>query len=99
LWPAVRQETVTGNVNTSFVDFDIAVRPLARFDERWPGLAERLITSRRSINEAERITQIDADDAKIVVECGTQRPLNECITYDSCRIRGFYSPKRASLSG
>ena len=61
-------KTVVGSVNAGFVDFDNAVRSLARFDALWPGLAERLITSRVSTADIERITAKTAADVKMVVE-------------------------------
>ena len=70
----INREMVAGNkivvgcVNAGFIDFDNAVRSLARFDTLWPGLAERLITSRLAIDDFEQITQKTAADVKKVVE-------------------------------
>ena len=61
-------KTVVGSVNAGFVDFDNAVRSLARFDALWPGLAERLITSRLAIDDIEQVAEKTAADVKMVVE-------------------------------
>jgi threonine dehydrogenase-like Zn-dependent dehydrogenase len=61
-------KTIVGSVNAGFIDFDNSVRSLARFDALWPGLAERLITSRLSIDDIDQITTKTAADVKMVVE-------------------------------
>ena len=61
-------KTVVGSVNAGFVDFDNAVRSHARFDALWPGLAERLITSRLAIDDIEQVAEKTAADVKMVVE-------------------------------
>ena len=74
---AINREFVLGNkvlvgsVNSAREDFVAGVADLARFAVRWPGLTERLITTRlRGTGEAHRIAETATAGVKTVIEFG-----------------------------
>jgi threonine dehydrogenase-like Zn-dependent dehydrogenase len=60
---------MVGSVNSHRIDFEAGVRHLSRFEELWPGLTGRLITTRlNGFDEAARLR--DAGGIKAVIELG-----------------------------
>jgi hypothetical protein len=61
---------MVGSVNSNYVDFVTGVARLATIEQRWPGLASRLITAR--LNAYDHALSIrDAGGIKAVLEFGT----------------------------
>ena len=72
---AINREFVLGNkvlvgsVNSAREDFVAGVADLERFATRWPGLTERLITTRlRGVGDAHRIAETATAGVKTVIE-------------------------------
>jgi glucose 1-dehydrogenase len=64
-------KVMVGSVNSSKIHFELGVGDLARFEQLWPGLLERLITRRLPGFAAwEQIVQKEADGIKTVIEVG-----------------------------
>ena len=64
-------KVVVGSVNSAKEDFELAVADLARFEQRWPGLAGRLITRRLSgLDAYAHILEHPAGDVKTIIDVG-----------------------------
>jgi len=64
-------KVVVGSVNSSKEHFELGVADLTAIEQRWPGLAEQLITRRLPGFAAwEQITQKESDGIKTVIEVG-----------------------------
>ena len=62
-------KVIVGSVNSAKEDFELGVTDLARFEERWPGLAERMITRRvPGLIEFAQILEQPAGDIKTIIE-------------------------------
>lgn len=62
-------KVIVGSVNSAKEDFAQGVADLARFEARWPGLAERLITRRvPGLAEYAQILEQPAGDVKTIIE-------------------------------
>ena len=62
---------VAGSVNSVREDFELGVEDLRRFEQRWPGLAARLITRRlHGLAEYAQILEKPPGDIKTVIEVG-----------------------------
>lgn len=64
-------KVVAGSVNSAKEDFEQGVVDLLRIEERWPGLARRLITRRvPGLTEYRQILEQPAGDIKTVIDVG-----------------------------
>ena len=64
-------KVLVGSVNSSKEHFELGVADLTAIEQRWPGLAEQLITRRLPGFAAwEQITQKESDGIKTVIEVG-----------------------------
>jgi hypothetical protein len=62
---------VVGCVNSAKEDFELGVADLTRWEQLWPGLAERFITRRLAgLDEFERLMENPAGDIKTVIDVG-----------------------------
>jgi threonine dehydrogenase-like Zn-dependent dehydrogenase len=62
-------KVIVGSVNSAKEDFEVGVADLARFEERWPGLVERMITRRvPGLTEFAQIQEQPAGDIKTIIE-------------------------------
>jgi threonine dehydrogenase-like Zn-dependent dehydrogenase len=62
-------KVIVGSVNSAKEDFELGVADLARFEARWPGLVERLITRRvPGLVEYAQILEQPAGDIKTIIE-------------------------------
>jgi threonine dehydrogenase-like Zn-dependent dehydrogenase len=64
-------KVVVGCVNSAKEDFELGVADLTRWEQLWPGLAERFITRRLAgLGEFEQLMENPAGDIKTVIEVG-----------------------------
>jgi threonine dehydrogenase-like Zn-dependent dehydrogenase len=64
-------KVVVGCVNSAKEDFELGVADLTRWEQLWPGLAERFITRRlEGLDEFERLMENPAGDIKTVIDVG-----------------------------
>jgi threonine dehydrogenase-like Zn-dependent dehydrogenase len=63
----LKNQLVLGTVNAADVDFDAALEDLARFQARWPGKVERLVTARHPPEEFQKVVSGKAGGIKHVI--------------------------------
>jgi glucose 1-dehydrogenase len=66
----LKNQVVLGTVNAADMDFDAALEDLGRFQERWPGGLERLITARHPPEEFVQAVSGKAGGIKHVITFG-----------------------------
>jgi hypothetical protein len=63
----LNNQVVLGTVNAADMDFDAALEDLARFQARWPGRVERLVTARHPPEEFKQVVSDKAGGIKHVI--------------------------------
>jgi threonine dehydrogenase-like Zn-dependent dehydrogenase len=66
----LKNQVVLGTVNAAEGDFDAALEDLERFQQRWPGRLERLITARHPPEEFQQVVTGKAGGIKHVITFG-----------------------------
>lgn len=66
----LQNQVALGTVNAADMDFDAALEDLARFQKRWPGGLERIITARHPPEEFEQAVSKKAGGIKHVITFG-----------------------------
>ncbi len=67
----LENQAVVGSVNAARIHYEAAVDSLREWSQRWPGLAERLITSRYPLDRFSEALSKKPDDIKVVVDVGS----------------------------
>lgn len=70
----MKNQVILGSVNASIAHYHMAVADLGACEQRWPGLAEKLITKHLPYTQFEQaLRQHEPEDIKVVVEWNDQK--------------------------